>query len=199
MAYEYVKSSRDRRKKQIVKVMGDYCQLCGYSKSDAALELHHINPSEKEFTFNKELNTAWNKLEIELKKCILLCANCHREVHFSGEIFNLISSFNQEKFSEIAMEINKLKKHELSYCKDCGILIHKRAERCPNCANLVKRIAERPNREELKSLIRAETFVAIGNKYQVSDNTIRKWCQSEGLPFTKREIKSYSDKEWLLI
>ena len=93
MGYEHVKASRDRRKKEIIETMGDKCQICGYDNCDAALELHHIDPSQKEFTFDKQLNTAWSKLENELKKCVLLCANCHREVHFSGKIFNLEPSF----------------------------------------------------------------------------------------------------------
>ena len=35
--------------------------------------------------------------------------------------------------------------------------------------------------------------------YGVSDNAIRKWCDSENLPRKSKEIKSYSDEEWDLI
>ena len=41
--------------------------------------------------------------------------------------------------------------------------------------------------------------MTIGKQYGVSDNPIRKWCKIENLPYTKKEIKSYSDKEWDLI
>ena len=55
---------------------------------------------------------------------------------------------------------------------------------------------DRPTREELKNLIRNESFLSIGKKYGVSDNAIRKWCIAENLPSKKTEIKMYTDEEW---
>ena len=52
------------------------------------------------------------------------------------------------------------------------------------------------DRETLKALIRATPFTQIGKKYGVSDNSIRKWCLKYNLPSTKKEIATYSDKEW---
>lgn len=59
------------------------CQICGYNKCPKALELHHINPLEKEHTISSILASCrnWQLLFDEIKKCIMLCANCHREVH----------------------------------------------------------------------------------------------------------------------
>lgn len=90
-----------------------------------------------------------------------------------------------------------IKKH--NYCIDCGIEINYKAVRCQKCQALYSRIVIRPNREELKNLIRNNSFLSIGKKYKVSDNTIRKWCIAENLPSTKKEIKKYSDVEWTLI
>lgn len=59
-----------------------------------------------------------------------------------------------------------------------------------------QRKVERPNREELKHLIRTLPFTQIGKMYGVSDNAVRKWCDFEKLPRKKKEIKSYSNKEW---
>ena len=70
-----------KEKKQIIYVMGGKCQLCGYDKCISALELHHLNPVEKEFNFAKQKNKAWEDLQGELKKCILVCSNCHKEIH----------------------------------------------------------------------------------------------------------------------
>lgn len=55
---------------------------------------------------------------------------------------------------------------------------------------------KRPSREELKDLIRNESFLSIGRKYQVTDNAIRKWCVAENLPSRKADIKMYSDEDW---
>lgn len=62
---------------------GGACEICGYCKNIAALEFHHLNPEEKEFNVDmrKFSNMNLEKLEAELEKCILVCANCHRELH----------------------------------------------------------------------------------------------------------------------
>ena len=82
------------------------------------------------------------------------------------------------------------------YCIDCGKEVTKGAIRCLCCANKAQQICDRPNKEELKALIRNTPFTKIGKKYNVSDNAIRKWCKSYGLPFTKTDIKKYSEEEW---
>ena len=51
-------------------------------------------------------------------------------------------------------------------------------------------------RDELKVLIRTTSFTAIGKKYGVSDNAVRKWCKTCNLPYRKKDINSYSDEEW---
>ena len=83
------------------------------------------------------------------------------------------------------------------FCQYCGEEVSKRQNTCVTCANQQKRIiADRPSREELKMLIRTLPFTQIGKKYNISDNAIRKWCITYNLPKTKKEINSYSDKEW---
>lgn len=62
--------------------------------------------------------------------------------------------------------------------------------------SLANRTIERPSRTELKDLIRTKSFLQIGRDYNVTDNTIRKWCKFENLPYKKSEIKKYSDEEW---
>lgn len=85
------------------------------------------------------------------------------------------------------------------YCCDCGKEIVKGSVRCVECNNLYSRKTERPNREELKELIRTKSFLEIGRIYNVSDNSIRKWCKYECLPSKKSEIKQYTDEEWLKV
>lgn len=47
----------------------------------SAMEFHHINPLEKDFSISSNINMSYEKIKKELDKCILLCANCHREIH----------------------------------------------------------------------------------------------------------------------
>ena len=73
---EYVK----RIKKNCVQYKGGKCERCGYNKCLGALEFHHKNPEEKEFSLSNK-KKRFEILKIELDKCLLVCANCHREIH----------------------------------------------------------------------------------------------------------------------
>lgn len=67
-------------KERAIAFLGGKCQKCGYDKCPAAFDFHHYDPREKDFVISSRM--AWSEaLEAELKKCILLCANCHREAH----------------------------------------------------------------------------------------------------------------------
>lgn len=68
-------------KKIIHRLKINGCAICGYSKCDAALEFHHTNPEDKKFQVTAR-TTGYKKIVEELNKCILLCANCHREIHW---------------------------------------------------------------------------------------------------------------------
>ncbi len=72
---------RKKLKLLAIEYKGGRCQVCGYDRFSGALELHHINKKEKSFGIgDKGYTRAWEKIKVELDKCILLCANCHREV-----------------------------------------------------------------------------------------------------------------------
>lgn len=71
------------RKLRAIKLLGGKCIDCGYNKHPAALQFHHLNPEEKEFNWTKMRLKRWDKIEKELQKCILLCANCHSIRHSS--------------------------------------------------------------------------------------------------------------------
>lgn len=60
---------------------GGRCGRCGYDKCLGALEFHHIEPTVKEFTLGHRRGLSEEALRIELSKCELVCANCHREIH----------------------------------------------------------------------------------------------------------------------
>jgi 5-methylcytosine-specific restriction endonuclease McrA len=83
---EYFKMAVARRRRRIkqlaVEYKGNKCFFCGYSNYIGALDFHHINPNEKNFGLSvRGLTRSWKKVKQELDKCILVCANCHRELH----------------------------------------------------------------------------------------------------------------------
>lgn len=73
-----------KRKISLVKNLGGKCSICGYNKNISALTFHHINPKEK--SFQLDLRSLSNRkqtfIDSELTKCILVCSNCHAEIHY---------------------------------------------------------------------------------------------------------------------
>ncbi len=85
------KNAVSKRRKDIkikaVNYKGGCCQRCNYNKCIDALEFHHKNPNEKDFSIGGQGYTRnWEKIKIELDKCDLLCSNCHREEHYKLNI-----------------------------------------------------------------------------------------------------------------
>jgi Fe-S-cluster-containing dehydrogenase component len=70
-------------KEKLVSLSGDCCQSCGYNKNYAALQFHHIDPKTKSFALNGTSSRifSWEEVVKEMAKCLLLCANCHMELH----------------------------------------------------------------------------------------------------------------------
>lgn len=79
--YKNIKKWRNNNKRRMIMSFGGKCGICGYDKCQEALEFHHLNPNEKDFTIQGKCRS-WKKSVIELRKCIMVCANCHREIHF---------------------------------------------------------------------------------------------------------------------
>ena len=57
------------------------CSQCGYDQCKDALDFHHVDPAEKEFTLSAATTLSEQRIREEVSKCVVLCANCHREVH----------------------------------------------------------------------------------------------------------------------
>ncbi|MDD5671747.1 MAG: hypothetical protein PHN49_08920 [Candidatus Omnitrophica bacterium] len=80
-----IKAVYARRKKvraMAVDYKGGKCQNCGYNRCIEALEFHHANPALKDFSISsKGYTRSWKRVRLELDKCVMLCANCHRELH----------------------------------------------------------------------------------------------------------------------
>jgi predicted HNH restriction endonuclease len=72
---------RKANKKKALKICGNKCYVCEYDACEAALEFHHKNKKRKRFSISNGLHLPWHILKSELNKCVLLCRNCHSELH----------------------------------------------------------------------------------------------------------------------
>ncbi|HUZ29482.1 MAG TPA: helix-turn-helix domain-containing protein [Solirubrobacteraceae bacterium] len=78
---ERVTERRRRAKAILVDESGGQCVLCGYGRDFGALEFHHLDPECKRLTLSSQgVTYSLDALRAEAQKCVLLCANCHREV-----------------------------------------------------------------------------------------------------------------------
>lgn len=83
-AKEWNKKYSKRNLKYIRKVKMIYgCQHCGYKKVHEALEFHHLDRSQKDFSIANMARASYSikRIKKELRKCVLLCCRCHREEH----------------------------------------------------------------------------------------------------------------------
>ena len=77
------------------------------------------------------------------------------------------------------------------YCIDCGTEITRKAKRCNDCSHKHDRKVERPTLNELfNTLIDLNgNFTKVGEIYGITDNAVRKWCKSYGLPYKTKDYK----------
>lgn len=82
--YQSQSKRATQRKLLFVNKLGKGCSKCGYNKNLSALEFHHVDETKKDMSLDSRNlgNHSLKILEKELSKCILLCANCHREHHY---------------------------------------------------------------------------------------------------------------------
>jgi len=165
-----------KKKRKAVEYKNGKCKICGYNKCINALEFHHRDPSTKKENWDNMSGWRWERIVKELDKCDLLCANCHREIHYD--------TFDPKYGSEPIKRIPKKKPKPLivkkcEVCKNEFKTKRDKTKFCSHeCSAIDKRKTERPSKEELKSIIDSKkSFVQIGKDFGVADNTVRKWAK----------------------
>lgn len=197
---------RKRLKHNMVLSMGGCCQICGYNACDNALDFHHIDPSNKEISFGsirgnpKQLSLILD----ELKKCILVCCRCHREIH--SNVIEIpknyakldISIFNKFEEDGKYKDILTISKNDLlnennltvdEFCKSKNISQNKFYADVIKLGGTFKvksrKLKFNPSYDELNNLVKNHSLCAVGRIYGVSDNAIRKRCIKLGIDFKK--------------
>ena len=78
---ECQRKTRIKKKKELIDRLGGKCSICGYCKNFKALCFHHKDPSIKKFSIAENILKKWEEVKEEVKKCELICSNCHIELH----------------------------------------------------------------------------------------------------------------------
>jgi len=178
---EKVKKWRATSKLRIIQSFGGGCGVCGYSKCPDALELHHLDPLQKDFGLGSVRATPknWDLVVEELRKCILLCSNCHREYHY-GLIRDVSKS---PRFNEIYANYKKDQQLERQdQCPICNSLKSKKSKGCSvSCSSLLREKVKWPSTEELNQMVWSIPTTQIAKELGVSDKAISKRIKKLGL------------------
>ncbi len=151
---------RIRAKQKLVDICGGECVLCGYDKCIRALEFHHLDKKQKEFGISQLGHTlSFSRAVEEIQKCIMVCANCHREIH-DGLVntSEIKPTFNEDIASVYLNEINlnRTKRRKQDTCR-CGALKYADQHFCSKkCAGL--------NRKPTKIKITDDQLVRLYEK-----------------------------------
>jgi len=140
------------------KCEGENCGINEWHGKKITLHLDHING---------------DNLDHRIENLRFLCPNCHSQTPTYGSKNTKKSSKNYLKESRYLKHKRKTK---INYCK-CGKLIDNRSDMCEDCYRISIRKVERPSYELLKKEVNDTNYCAVGRKYGVSDNAIRKWIK----------------------
>lgn len=79
---ERVTATRRNNKIKLIQMFGGKCSQCGYDRYAGALEFHHLDPEHKDFGIGSgKISFSLKRMIEEAKKCVLVCSNCHKEIH----------------------------------------------------------------------------------------------------------------------
>lgn len=160
--------SQRRKKERAVQAFGGCCQRCGYDKCLDALEFHHLDASTKaQSPSYVVMRWSWERAKVELEKCVLLCANCHREA--------------EHKVIPPEELILPRRPWVTKTCYHCGTSFDTKdveQKYCSaSCVWIGRRKTERPSKDDLVKLLTEHSCAKIGRMFGVSDNAVRKWAK----------------------
>jgi len=166
---EKVKQWRENTKRKLVDCCGGKCNRCGYNRCLDCLDFHHINEKEKDFSIGKVMANprSWDFIIKEVKKCILLCCLCHRELH--NGLWNL-SEIKIFEFQDLKEPIIPI-----SNCPICGVGVFGKITCSRVCAGKKRSKCLWPLKEKLIELKNQFSRVKIADMLGVSESAIRKY------------------------
>ena len=134
-----------------------------------AFDFHHIENKKHNASYVIH-RWSWIRAKKELEKCILLCANCHREIHatnIDSSLLRLVKPFIT-KTCKVCNKLYDTKENDSVYCSWA-------------CLHIGQHKVKHPTKKELQLLIDSGvSWLQLGRMFKVSDNAVRKWARRMG-------------------
>lgn len=162
---ERVKKWREKTKSRLVEAFDGKCGICGYNKCIDVLEFHHIDSTTKEFGLGSVRGNivSWNKIVTEVRKCVMLCSNCHKEVHSNR--CNTQLPKNIVRFNERFVEYKKSQ----DKCPVCGKFKLIKNKTCSSkCAGKLNRKVNWDDIDIVKLVDKYHNYERIGDLFGVT-------------------------------
>ena len=107
-----------------------------------------------------------------LENLVLLCPNCHSQTPtFAGRN---TTATRQARLKKVVEPVSQSQQQD------------KRISEQQKQKN-----SKKPDKETLHNLLLTYSFVQVGKIYNVTDNAVRKWCKSYGLPHLSSQYKTH--------
>jgi len=176
---------RRRTKERLVKAFDNKCAICRKSFPQEVFDFHHVNPEEKKFGLGTIRSNciSWEKIVVEIRKCVMLCANCHRLVE-NGYV---TVPENAQRFNEkyTNYKLNEITKPKYDRCI-CGrkkLVTQKYCSR--KCYNEHRKKVDWPSKNELETLLydKGLSLNKIGKMFGVTHAAVKRWKKNYKIGF----------------
>lgn len=180
-------------KTKFITYCGGKCQCCGYNKYVGALEFHHVDKDDKEIVISRAECIALSIIMEELKKCVLVCSNCHREIHRGITSCPTVNQLDRDTLSylfdkKIALKPTASvtsKRINSGACSSpgCQKTTYKGKPLCNSCIakQHTKEVGNWPTDDELKIMAWKMPTTDIGKLVGVSDKAVEKRMKRRGI------------------
>jgi len=169
---ENVQNWRKRTKERLTRAFGSACGICSYNKCLESMQFHHLNPKEKDFAISSATSRirSWSRIVEEVKKCVMLCGNCHTELHHG---FTSLPE-NIQHFDESFTEYKIHDFGEMDECPICQNLKLSHQFTCSRkCAATNKGKVDWDS-IDLEQMLIGRSILSVANELKVSDAAVHK-------------------------
>lgn len=179
-----VEEWRRRTRKKLIKGFDGNCCVCGYNKSTRGLCFHHLDPEKKDFSISNGFmnNKSWDKLIKEVEKCVLVCHNCHQEIHDND--CDTIVPEDALRFNLSLIGIKSI----YNDCPECGAKKINKNKYCSHACAAVNTGFDWKSVDVVKLYIELGSYNAVAKEIGISDVAVAKRLRKEGILVKMKDI-----------